>query len=631
MKLISWISTDTMSDTKEKMVSYESMKDRKVESDRDINREKWASHCEFFLTCLGYAVGVGNVWRFPYLCYKNGGGSFLIPYLVMLAIFGLPAMFFELSLGQYFGVGPAKLFGSIRPWANGIGWAMAVTAFLFVIYYNMIIAWTIFYIFSGFTSNLPWARCPVNGSKECFSLEQDLECIESSNSTQIFYGGVCTELLQVCSTSGIVRNGTFQCEELAGSSEGLAFIKRSLSRHSASEEFFTQKVLGLRPETSWSSMGSLQPHLVISLGVAWILVFLCMVKGIRSSGKVVYFSAIYPFIILGVLFARGVTLPGAWEGIAWYISPDWEKLFDIHVWGDAATQLFYSLGMCCGSLLTIGSYNSFNNNSLRDATIVSIINCATSIFSGFAIFSIVGFMAHHTGVSVPEVIQSGPGLAFIAYPLALSYLPLPSLWSFLFFTMLLCLGFDTQFSMVEAVTTAVMDQWPGTRRHVSKVVATTCVLCFLLGLPFCLQGGVLVFELFNVYTALLSLLVIGFLELVLVSWLYPLHTWLACLREMGVRVGWTQLYWTATWKYFIPGLVLVFVTKAIFTFEAASYAGYSFPLHIQMIGWALAIIPLLPVPICALIEIRKDFRLKIVNDFEKKEQDKKTGADNGKN
>jgi SNF family Na+-dependent transporter len=108
---------------------------------------------------LNFAVGLGNVWRFPYIAYKNGGGTFLIPYLIMLLLVGLPIFFMEFVIGQYMKSGPVKLFGNIAPIFSGIGYMMIALSSIIGVYYNVIMGWSIYYLFSGFTSQLPWANC----------------------------------------------------------------------------------------------------------------------------------------------------------------------------------------------------------------------------------------------------------------------------------------------------------------------------------------------------------------------------------------------------------------------------------------------------------------------------------------
>ena len=160
--------------------------------------------------------------------------------------------------------------------------------------------------------------------------------------------------------------------------------------------------------------------------------------------------------MLIILFAFGMTLDGAMDGIKFYVTPDFKKLADIDVWIAAANQIFYSLGPTFGGLVTLASYNKFDNNCHRDALVVAFLNCGTSVFAGFVVFSILGFMAHESGEDVQNVVKSGAALAFVAYPEAVSKMgesPIPQIMAFLFFSMLLTLGLDSMFTGVKTVTT----------------------------------------------------------------------------------------------------------------------------------------------------------------------------------
>lgn len=112
-------------------------------------------------------------------------------------------------------------------------------------------------------------------------------------------------------------------------------------------------------------MGSLRPELAGCLVLAWAIVFLALIKGVKSLGKVVYFTAIFPYVILTVLLGFGLSLEGAGAGISYYLTPRLDRLLHVEVWADAAMQIFFSLGPCWGSLITLASYNKFNNNTLR--------------------------------------------------------------------------------------------------------------------------------------------------------------------------------------------------------------------------------------------------------------------------
>lgn len=163
------------------------------------DRGNWDNQCDFFLSCLGYAVGLGNVWRFPFLCFRHGGGSFLVAYSLMLALTGLPLFFLELSIGQYGGLGPNKLFGRIAPAFKGLGYGMLFVSFLVIIYYNMIIAWTIFYTFAGMQSVLPWSDCGnAFNTMVCYKKEMADACANGTNGAVSYWNNTCTKVNEIC-------------------------------------------------------------------------------------------------------------------------------------------------------------------------------------------------------------------------------------------------------------------------------------------------------------------------------------------------------------------------------------------------------------------------------------------------
>lgn len=133
--------------------------------------------------------------------------------------------------------------------------------------------------------------------------------------------------------------------------------------------------------------------IAVALVVAWILVYMCMIKGIASSGKVVYVTATFPYIVLFIFFFRGITLPGMSDGLKHLFTPKWSRILDPVVWLEAGTQIFFSLGLAFGGLIAFSSYNPVNNNCYRDAMLVSMTNCLTSMFAGIVVFSIIGFKA----------------------------------------------------------------------------------------------------------------------------------------------------------------------------------------------------------------------------------------------
>ena len=152
-------------------------------------------------------------------------------------------------------------------------------------------------------------------------------------------------------------------------------------------------------------------------------------------------------------------------------------------------------------------------------------------------------MAQELNVPVAEVVEGGIGLAFVVYPTAVTRLPVSPLWSFLFFTMLLTLGLDSQFTMVESLITALYDEKPSLRKHPWKVVGGVCLVGFILGLPMCLQGGFYLFVLLDWYSGAWSLLVLAVVEVVLVAWVYGTDRLARDIYNMGIKTNrYVQLF-----------------------------------------------------------------------------------------
>ncbi|KAK8764249.1 hypothetical protein V5799_033139 [Amblyomma americanum] len=221
-------------------------------------------------------------------------------------------------------------------------------------------------------------------------------------------------------------------------------------------------------------MGVVQPEIFVSLMAAWLIVFFTICKGIQSSGKVVFFTALVPFLILGVLVTRGVTLDGADMGLAYYLVPDWKKILDYSVWQRAAEQVFFSLGVAQGMIITMGSYNEFGNDLY-------------SFVGGIVVFSVLGNMAYELHLDVPDVVSSGFGLAFITYPQAVSALSFPNLWAAAFFTMLFFLALGSQIAFAESLLSPLKDRIDYLHEHRTMLAAAACLIGFVLGIPLTTQ------------------------------------------------------------------------------------------------------------------------------------------------
>ncbi|KAA0189854.1 hypothetical protein HAZT_HAZT006023 [Hyalella azteca] len=209
----------------------------------------------------------------------------------------------------------------------------------------------------------------------------------------------------------------------------------------SSVEFFLNEVL--RISTDIRYLGGVVPGLALANLIVWVVVFLAIFKGVKVLGKVVWFTAIFPFFVLFVLLVRGLTLPGASKGIELYLYPDFSKLLSVRVWSDAAVQGFFSLGAGWGTLHCLGSFSRFHNNTVHDAVMVPLVNAFTSFVSGLVVFSVLGFMAQNVGKPVAHLALGGIDLAFITYPEAIAAMPGSHFWSIAFFFMIFLLGIDS--------------------------------------------------------------------------------------------------------------------------------------------------------------------------------------------
>ncbi|XP_023087538.1 sodium- and chloride-dependent transporter XTRP3 isoform X2 [Piliocolobus tephrosceles] len=487
-------------------------------------RPLWANPLQFVFACISYAVGLGNVWRFPYLCQMYGGGSFLVPYIIMLIVEGMPLLYLELAVGQRMRQGSIGAWRTISPYLSGVGVASVVVSFFLSMYYNVINAWAFWYLFHSFQDPLPWSVCPLNGNHTGY----DEEC-EKASSTQYFW---------------------------------------------------YRKTLNISP--SLQENGGVQWEPALCLLLAWLVVYLCILRGTESTGKM-------------------------------------EQLANPKAWINAATQIFFSLGLGFGSLIAFASYNEPSSNCQKHAIIVSLINSFTSIFASIVTFSIYGFKATFnyenclkkvsllltntfdledgflTASNLEQVkgylasayptkysevfpqikncsLESeldtavqGTGLAFIVYTEAIKNMEVSQLWSVLYFFMLLMLGIGSMLGNTAAILTPLTDS-KIISSHLPKeaISGLVCLVNCAIGMVFTMEAGNYWFDIFNDYAATLSLLLIVLVETIAVCYVYGLRRFESDLKAMtGRAVSW---YWKVMWAGVSPLLIV-----SLFVFYLSDY------------------------------------------------------------
>nr|WLN44336.1 NTT4 [Sinonovacula rivularis] len=467
----------------------------------------------------------------------------------------------------------------ICPLFQGIGIASAVIVFLVNCDYNVLLSWAFYYFFASFTTRLPWSHCENDwNTPQCGKKLPNISLTDTPG-----YSLANTTLLY----------------------DNVSFVSRDYVSDPVTE-FWEIKVLGL--SDGIDEPGTIKWDLCLCLLLAWIVVYFCIWKGIKGSGVVMYFTVPAPYILLIILLVRGLTLDGAIDGIKFYLYPDFQKLLNFQVWADAGNQVFYSYSLSLGTLIALGSYNKFNHNSYRDCMLFACMNSFTSLLSGFVIFSVLGFMAKQQGVSVENVAESGPGLAFIAYPEAVAQMPLAPVWSVLFFLLLILLGLDSQFVGVEGLVTFVVDQYPhiirkGYRREM--VIAIICIISFLVGLSMVLEGGMYVFQLFDYYSVSRTIFVIAFIEMLVISYVYGIDRWYDNMELMfGKRITPAIKF---CWMFLTPAFILCLFVVGVISYSNLSYerksVTYLYPTWAIMIGWVMASASIIWIPVVAVYRL----------------------------
>ncbi|XP_070198562.1 uncharacterized protein [Littorina saxatilis] len=590
------------------LMTVTSSEDESGDQDENQSRGNWSGRLEFVFTCLGYVVGLGNIWRFPYLVYRNGGGAFFIAYFIMLIFCGLPLVFMELAFGQFASLGPITVWKA-APLFKGVGYAMVLISALVSIYYNMVTAWAFHFLFTSLTSRLPWGfcnntwntgHCTINkyAADNCSAVNQTvlLDVMNRNHS--------CHAVLRNCSSynEDIVGQCVSKLKDIAGNDAVASYGSVGTNHTSASEEYFYRSVLDV--SSGLGKLGSVKWQMALCLLLCWVIVFFCLVKGIKTAGKVSYVVVLIPYIAILVLLIRSVSMTGSSDGIHFYTTPKWELLRQPRMWGDAAAQVFFSLSVCWGGLATLASYNKFHNNVYRDALLVCVGDTLMSIMSGFAVFAMVGVLSEKLGASVRDVIQSDVGMTFIVYPAALMSFPVPSLWSILFFLMLVTMGLGTTFSSIETIITAIIDEHPPLKKKRMYMLLVVCVGSFLLGLPLTAQGGMYLLQLMDEYLCSFPLMICGLVMCMGIAWVYGLNQFCADIEHMISRK--VSLWWRFMWSSASPVVILfIIISSAVGYLPLGSQFDYTkYPWWSEVVGFFFVVLCVSPIVLWPVIKIR---------------------------
>ncbi|XP_012538369.1 sodium-dependent nutrient amino acid transporter 1 isoform X2 [Monomorium pharaonis] len=533
-------------------------------------RATWNNSVEFLMSCIAVSVGFGNIWRFPFTAYENGGGAFLIPYVILLFLVGKPFYFLEMIIGQFSGNSSVKVW-SLSPAFIGVGWAQFCSTVALATYYSSLMALTLYYLVASFSTELPWATCLK---------EWGDTCVDSSSK----------------------RN--YSAEENIDVLYN--FLNGSGKLQSSAELYFSRTVLHEK-ENIDDGIGWPDWKLTLCLLGSWAAVCMVLFQGVKSSGRFSYFLAIFPYLILISLLVRAVTLDGSLNGILYFITPKWSKLLEPTVWYAAVTQCFFSLSVCFGSIITYSSHNGFKHNIYRDVIIITSLDTVTSMLAGCTIFGILGNLAYELGVEdISKVVRGGAGLAFVSYPDAIAkFSVLPQLFAVLFFVMMFVLGVGSSVGMTTGIITVINEQFPKLKTW--QIVVPTCLFCFLIGTVYVTPGGQFILTLVDYYGASFVVFILASFEMAGVIWIYGLENFLDDFEFMLDRKP--SVYWRICWFMVTPSILIIIFIYTVATLSPLTYSGTPLPQYAQGIGWTILCIGVLQIPLWMFIAVLKNREL----------------------
>ena len=471
-------------------------------------RATWTGRSMFLFAAIGSAIGLGNIWRFPYIAYDNGGGAFLLPYVVALITAGVPVLVLDYVLGHRFRGSAPLVWRRISARTEAIGWVQTIITYIIAVYYAVILAWST--IYTWFSLKLAWGEDP-----EAFFVGDFLHADnESINSTTVVW------------------------------------------------------------------------PIAITLAVIWVLIVAVMALGIRKGTGMLSSVFVPTLIVLFlILVGRSLFLPGAGEGLEAFFTPRWSALADPTVWMAAYGQIFYSLAIAFGIMMTQASYLKRRSNLSGLGTVVGLSNSGFEVLAGIGVFATLGFMASTSGVAVDEVATSGIGLAFIAFPTIINQMPGGPLFGVLFFGSLFIAGFTSLVTIVEVVVSSFQDKFRLERRTASIAVGVACAVPSLVLFPVTTGLGSL--DIVDKFVNVLGIVLIAVISTVTIGWV------LKRTPELRAHVNAVSSLQLGRWWDFSLTVITPLILGITFILEVRlllieGYGGYA-SRKVVIFGWILGL------------------------------------------
>ncbi|MEE6286368.1 sodium-dependent transporter [Georgenia sp. MJ173] len=469
-------------------------------------REQWTGQLGFLLSAIGSAIGLGNIWRFPAVAYENGGGAFLIPYLVALLTAGIPILLLDYSLGHRMRGSAPAVFRRLGKKFEPLGWFQVAIAFVIATYYTVIIVWAVRYV--GFSITLAWGDDP---------------------------GGFFT--------------GDFLQD--AGPT-------------------LTTDIVG----------GIFWPMLILWI-ITLVILALGVARGIERANKIFLPLLVVLFIILVV---RALFLPGAMDGLNEFFTPNWEALGDPGVWIAAYSQIFFSLSIAFGIMLTYSSYLRRRSNLVPVSYVAAFANSSFEMLAGIGVFATLGFMAFQQGIGVGELEGiSGVVLSFITFPQIISMMPGGAIFGVLFFGSLTLAGFTSLLSILQVVSAAFQEKFGLTRVQVSVLIGGLCAVISLA--LFSTTSSLAMLDTVDKYTNEVGVVTSAILMCLIVG------LGLRKLPELQAHLNSVSTAHVGTWWRVLVGavvpiaLIYMLITSVMGLFEEP-YSGYPWNF-VNTVGWGV--------------------------------------------
>ncbi len=320
-----------------------------------------------------------------------------------------------------------------------------------------------------------------------------------------------------------------------------------------------------------SQIGEIRTPIFVALAIIWFInwaiVYRGVQKGIELANKI--FMPLL-FILTTILVFWSLSLKGASDGIKAYLTPDFSKITEPKVWIDAYSQIFFTLSLGFGIMIAYASYLPAKSNISRNAVITALLNSGYSLFAGFAVFSVLGFMATSQGKPISEVVSQSIGLAFVAYPKAVSLMPGGNIFGAIFFLCLVVAGISSSISIIEAFTSAMVDKFNMNRK---TLVTSISLLGFVGSVIFTTQAGLLWLDIVDHFLTHYGLVLVGIAECILVGWFFKINM----LRNHVNKVSTIKLgrWWDILIKYFVPIVLGIIMVGDLYNEIRKPYGGYS--------------------------------------------------------